>query len=456
MSRLDYQAAVEYILGFADYERASRTAVVFNTFRMEALLESLGKPHLAASSVHIAGTKGKGSTAAMIASILTASGRRTGLYTSPHLHSFTERIRIDGHPIPEDEFAALVRKLKPAFAAFNRLGAHGELTTFEILTTLAFVHFQEKQADYQVLETGLGGRLDATNVVRPRVCAITSISLDHTEILGQTLARIAAEKAGIIKPGCITVSAPQPPEVRHVMSSVCHERGVRLLEVGRDITWTLTGRSESGQSFRVDGWRGPYDLTLPLLGEHQLDNAAVAVGVAEALAEFGDVVGAESIAAGLSRVSWPGRLQVLRRHPLVVVDGAHNGDSAEKLARALPDYFGFNAAILVVGTSRDKDIAGIAEGLRPLSARVIVTRSRNPRAAEPSALAAEFSARGMKATEAETVESALTLALEEAGPEDLVCVTGSLFVVAEAIRWHEAGMQCQRQTGPVSRSPGCN
>ena len=288
MSRLDYQAAVEYILGFADYERASRTAVVFNTSRMEALLESLGKPHLAASSVHIAGTKGKGSTAAMIASILTASGRRTGLYTSPHLHSFTERIRIDGHPIPEDEFAALVRKLKPDFEAFNRLGAHGELTTFEILTTLAFVHFQEKQADYQVLETGLGGRLDATNVVRPRVCAITSISLDHTEILGQTLAQIAAEKAGIIKPGCVTVSAPQPPEVRHVMSSVCHERGVRLLEVGRDIIWTLTGRSESGQSFRVDGWRGTYDLTLPLLGEHQLDNAAVAVGVAEALAAFGD------------------------------------------------------------------------------------------------------------------------------------------------------------------------
>jgi dihydrofolate synthase/folylpolyglutamate synthase len=231
---------------------------------------------------------------------------------------------------------------------------------------------------------------------------------------------------------------------------------VRLLEVGRDITWTLTGRSESGQSFRVDGWRGTYDLTLPLLGEHQLDNAAVAVGIAEALAASGDEIGSESIAAGLARVSWPGRLQVLRRHPLVVVDGAHNGDSAKRLARTLPDYFRFSAAILVVGTSRDKDIAGIAEGLRPLSARVIVTRSRNPRAAEPSALAAEFSARGMKATEAETVESALALALKEAGPEDLVCVTGSLFVVAEAITWHEASMQCKRQTGPVSRSPGCN
>lgn len=454
MSHLDYAAAVDYVLGFADFERTPRTAAVFDVSRIEALLESLGSPHLAAASVHIAGTKGKGSTAAMIASILTASGRRTGLYTSPHLHSFTERIRMDGLPISETGFARLVGSLAPAFDAFNRLGSHGELTTFEILTTLAFVHFREQEADYQVLETGLGGRLDATNVVRPRVCAITSISLDHTEVLGQTLAQIAAEKAGIIKPGCIAVSALQPPEVRRVVSGVCAERGVRLLEVGRDIDWTLTGRSGSGQSFRVAGWRGTYDLTLPLLGEHQLDNAAVAVGIAEALGASGDEIGAPAIAAGLSRVSWPGRLQVLRRNPLLVVDGAHNADSAQKLVRALSGHFRFKAAILVVGTSRDKDIAGIAAGLRPLAARVIVTRSQNPRAAETSVLRAEFSSTGVEVAEAETVESALAMALGEAGPEDLVCVTGSLFVVAEAIRWQEAGIQDGRPTGAVSRRPG--
>ncbi len=454
MSQLDYPAAVEYILSFADFERSSRTAMVFDTSRMEALLEDLGRPHLATPSVHIAGTKGKGSTAAMIAAILTASGRRTGLYTSPHLHSFTERIRIDSRPIAEAAFAELVQGLAPAFEAFNRTGSHGELTTFEILTALAFVHFRDEQAGYQVLETGLGGRLDATNVVRPRVCAITSISLDHTEVLGRTLARIAAEKAGIIKPGCIAICAPQPREVRRVISGVCLKRGVPLLEVGRDISWTLIRHSDSGQSFRVEGRRGTYDLTLPLLGEHQLDNAAVAVGIAEALAETGDAIGAESIAAGLAGVSWPGRLQVLRRGPLLVVDGAHNADSARKLARALGAYLRFGSAVLVVGTSRDKDIAGIASALRPLSARVIVTRSRNPRAAPASELRAGFSKMGMKVTEAETVESALRLALSEAAPEDLVCVTGSLFVVAEAIRWHEAEIQGGRPAGGVSRRPG--
>jgi dihydrofolate synthase/folylpolyglutamate synthase len=438
VSQLDYRAAIDYILSFADYERTSRAAAIFDTSRIEALLERLGKPHLAAESVHIAGTKGKGSTAAMIASILTASGYKTGLYTSPHLYSFTERIQIDGKPIQASEFATLVQKLRPEFDDFNRLGVHGELTTFEILTALAFVHFKDKEVDFQVLETGLGGRLDATNVVQPEVCAITSISLDHTEVLGTTLSQIAAEKAGIIKPGCAVVSAPQPPEVQSVMSSVCGERGARLIEVGKDIVWSITERNYSSQSFRLNGLRGRYDFTIPLLGEHQLDNAAVAVGVTEELAAGGARISAESIAAGLSLVSWPGRLQVLQRSPLLVVDGAHNADSARKLVKALPQYFRFNGVVLVIGTSRDKDIVGIVDGLLPLNASVIVTRSKNPRAADASALIAEFSRRGVKANEAETVDSAVVLALREADPRDLVCVTGSLFVVAEAIEYHEA------------------
>lgn len=438
MSRPDYQAAIDYILSFADYERASRVAVIFDTSRIEALLERLGKPHLAARSIHIAGTKGKGSTAAMIASVLTASGYKTGLYTSPHLHSFTERIQIDGKPIQESELAALIQKLRPDFDAFNQLGVYGELTTFEILTALAFIRFREKQVDYQVLETGLGGRLDATNVVQPQVCAITSISFDHTDVLGNTLTQIGTEKAGIIKPGCVVVSAPQHPEVRSVMSSVCHQRGARLVEVGQDIVWRMTEHSDSSQSFRLNGPGGSCDFTIPLLGEHQLDNAAVAVGVAEALASLGARISAESIATGLSRVSWPGRLQVLRRCPLLVVDGAHNTDSARKLVKALPQYFRFDEVVLVVGTSRDKDIAGTVDELLPISRKVIVTRSRNPRAADISALATEFSKRGVKAKEAETVESAVALALTEASPRDLVCVTGSLFVVAETIEYHEA------------------
>jgi dihydrofolate synthase/folylpolyglutamate synthase len=436
VSQPDYQAAIDYILSFADYERASRSSAIFDTTRIDALLQRLGQPHLAAESVHIAGTKGKGSTAAMIASILSASGYKTGLYTSPHLHSFTERIQIDGRSIPEADFASLVQKLKPEFDAFNQLGVHGQLTTFEILTALAFAHFKEGKVDFQVLETGLGGRLDATNVVRPRVCAITSISLDHTEVLGSTLAQIAAEKAGIIKPGCVVVSAPQPPEVRSVMSRTCRDRGARLVEVSREIAWSVKERGDRGQSFRLQGPRGTYDLTIPLLGEHQLDNAAVAVGVAEVLAGLGTRISAEGIAAGLLRVSWPGRLQVLRRHPLLVVDGAHNADSAAKLAKALSEYFDFDRAVLVVGTSRDKDAGGIIDELLPICGKVIVTSSRNPRAAETSTLKTEFARRGVAAREAETVESAVNMALEEAGQGDLVCVTGSLFVVAEAIDYY--------------------
>lgn len=439
MSQLDYKAAIDYILSFADYERTSRSSVIFDISRIEALVERLGQPHLAAGSVHIAGTKGKGSTAAMIASILTASGYRTGLYTSPHLHSFTERIRIDGDPIPESALAALVQRLRPEFDAFNQLGTHGELTTFEILTAMAFVHFRERAADFQVLETGLGGRLDATNVIDPKVCAITSISLDHTEVLGGTLAKVAAEKAGIIKPGCVAVTAPQCPEVRDVVFTTCQQRGARLVEVGRDIVWRLREHTDSGQSFQVKGLHGNYDLTTPLLGEYQLENSAVAVGVAEALSELGMRISSEGLAAGLSRVSWPGRLQVLRRDPLLVVDGAHNADSATKLVKALSEYFRFAKAILVVGTSRDKDIAGIVDGLLPLSSNVIVTQSRNPRAADASALAAEFSRRGVKAKRAETVGSAVEMALREADRRDMVCATGSLFVVAEAIEHYQNG-----------------
>ncbi|MDM7999634.1 MAG: folylpolyglutamate synthase/dihydrofolate synthase family protein [Dehalococcoidia bacterium] len=434
MSQSDYQAAIEYILGFADYERTSRTAAVLDTSRIEAVLERLGSPHLAAESIHIAGTKGKGSTAAMIASVLTASGYKTGLYTSPHLHSFTERIRIGGRPIPEADFADLADRLRPDLDDFNRHAGLGELTTFEILTVLAFVHFKEAGVDFQVLETGLGGRLDATNVVHPLTCAITSISLDHTEVLGNTLPRIAAEKAGIIKTGSTVISAPQPPEVREVISNVCRQRQAELVEVGSDIVWTLRERDDSKQSFAVNGRRGSYDLTIPLLGEHQVENAAVAVGLAEALSDLGTRISAESLAAGLAQVSWPGRLQVLQRHPFLVVDGAHNVDSARRLARALPQYFRFDSAILIMGTSRDKDIAGMVEALLPVSNNVIVTRSQNPRAADVSLLAEECSRRGVRPRVIPNVGSAVDESLKEAGAGDLVCVTGSLFVVAEAIQ----------------------
>ena len=434
----DYQAAVDYVLSFADYERLSRSAVVFDLARVEALLSRLGKPHLAAKSVHIAGTKGKGSASAMIASALAASGYRTGLYTSPHLLTIRERIQVDGKPILEREFADVVERLKPEVEAVNRLDISGELTTFEILTALAFVYFKEMVVDFQVMEVGLGGRLDATNVVRPEVCAITSISLDHTEVLGDTIAQIAAEKAGIIKPGVTVVCAPQLSEAAAVVQKVCLERGARLITAGKEVTWQKNRFSDSGQSFHLKGVRGDYDLTIPLLGEHQLENAAVAVAALEVLADQGASVSPQSIATGLSQIRWPGRLQVLQRNPLFIVDGAHNADSAMKLREALKQYFDFDDVILIVGASQDKNISGIVAELSPLSRRVIVTRSHHPRAAATSTLAAEFSKWDIKPEVTGDTSSAIGLALAKAKPGDLICATGSIFVVSEAMEHFEA------------------
>jgi len=435
VSQEHFQAAVDYVLRFADYERLSRSAIVFDLARVEALLSRVGEPHLKAKSVHVAGTKGKGSTSAMIASVLTASGYRTGLYTSPHLLTIRERIQVDGMSISEDEFAAVAEKLKPEVEAVNRFNIMGELTTFEILTVMAFVYFAQKAVDFQVMEVGLGGRLDATNVVRPEVCIITSISLDHTEVLGDTIALIAGEKAGIIKPGVTVVSAPQSPEAAAVIERVCREKGSTLIRVGREVAWRDHRQSDSGQSFHLKGIRGNYKFTLPLLGEYQLDNAAAAVAALETLANQGARITPQSIAKGLLQVHWPGRLQVLQRHPLFIVDGAHNDDSARKLREALRQYFRFDKAILIFGASHEKNIATMVAELVPLFSSVIVTRARHPRAASVSALEAEFSRWGIKAEAAEDTKSAIEKALTLATPDDLICATGSLFVVSEALEY---------------------
>jgi len=432
---MDYQAALNYILSFADYERMPRSALVFDLRRIQMLLDRLGHPQKAARSIHIAGTKGKGSTAAMIASILTQAGYRTGLYTSPHLLSITERIQIGGRAIAEGDFAGLVEMMKPEVEAVNASGGLGELTTFELLTTLAFAYFREREVDYQVLETGLGGRLDATNVVQPEVCAITSISFDHTDVLGDTLAQIATEKAGIIKSGSMVVGAPQSPGAMEVIERICRERGVGLVKVGSDVTWQRKDFSAGGQSFELSGLRGKYTLNIPLAGEHQLENAATAVAVVEALAERGAEVSPGSIAAGLERVHWPGRLQILKREPWFVVDGAHNDDSARRLVKALKQYFNFDRAFLIFGASSDKNIAGMVAELASLPDTVIVTRSRHPRALATDRLVSEFSKRGIIPEVAENVAAAVELALAKAKPADLIGATGSLFIVAEVLEY---------------------
>ncbi|GAF76579.1 unnamed protein product, partial [marine sediment metagenome] len=385
-------------------------------------------------TIHIAGSKGKGSVAAMIASILQAAGYRSGLYTSPHLHNVRERIAVDGQPIGEDDFARLIEVLAPQVAAENEDGRFGQLTTFELLTALAFLYFQDRDARWQVLEVGMGGRLDATNVVDEKaVCVITPISLEHTIVLGDTVEKIAAEKAAILRPGTMVVMAPQPyPEAAAVIRARAAELGAPLLDVGETYSAQRLSWDLIGQSFRLAGPGCSWELRLPLLGAHQVENAATAVAAIDALRSGGVVVSEESIEEGLSRLSWPGRLEVLRDKPLIVVDGAHNGDSARRLRQALRDHFSFGRAILVMGVSGDKTIAAMAEELAPMTQSLIATRSQHPRAAEPEAVAAAFAARGVASETCPTVAAALDRARALAEPDDLIGVVGSLFVVAEA------------------------
>jgi len=413
---MDYQQALDYIYSFIDYEKVPRPRdpALYDLRRVEELLARLGNPHLTGKTVHIAGTNGKGSTAAMIASALTASGYTTGLNTSPHLSDFRERIRVNGELVAEEELVGLVEKLKPEVEAVNRKATYGQLTTFEIITTLSFACFKQKDVDFQVVEVGLGGKLDATNVVQPEVCVITSISFDHTDTLGKPLAGIATEKVGIIKPGCAVVTSPQPDEVAKIIEETCFNCGTELVRVGSDVTWQNLGFASNRQSLI-------------------LENAATAVAALEVLAGKGFNIAKDSIIKGLAQVSWPGRLQILSRHPLVVVDGAHNPDGAKKLKQSLEQYFDFDQAILIIGASADKDIAGIISELVSLFDKVIVTRSIHPRAMATAPIVAEFSQYGVEAEETDDISTALPLALSMAGDRDLICVAGSLFVVAGAI-----------------------
>jgi dihydrofolate synthase/folylpolyglutamate synthase len=436
---MDYRQAIDYLLGFTNWERTTAQAFAaanFDLRRVHSLLARLGNPHLGRRTVHIAGSKGKGSIAAMTAAVLAAAATDggIGLYTSPHLHTFCERIAVDGQPITQADFARLTEAMAPAAAEENADGRFGQLTTFELLTALAFLYFRERDAGWQVLEVGIGGRLDATSVVEEKdVAVIGPISLEHTAILGETVEEIAAEKAAIIRPGCPVVMAPQPfLAAAAVIRRQAMEAGAPLVDVADSYSWERLAWDLSGQSLRLDGPRGQRELWLPLLGAHQLENAATAVAVIDVLAERGTNVPESAVAAGLRGVHWPGRLEVLREGPLVVADGAHNGDSARRLREALRDYFQFRRLILVSGVSRDKALNDMARELAPLATLVIATRSQHPRAADTAVVAAAYAASGAATEIAPSVPEALGRALALAAPEDLVCVVGSLFVVAEA------------------------
>jgi len=424
-------------MGLADFERSTNSPghSSFHLERMNLLLERLGNPHLGAPTVHVAGTKGKGSTVAMVTSILGAAGSRVGLYTSPHLHSVVERIRIGMTPIARGDFATLVDSLWPAVEWTGRHGEFGDPSTFDLLTAMAFCWFSRQEVDYQVLEVGLGGRLDATNVVAPEVCAITRISLDHVATLGSTLTEIAFEKAGIMKTGVPTVLAPQPAEALAEFRRIAAERAVPLQEVGDRFRWSRRSAGPAGQEITIAGRQGTYDARLPLAGDHQIDNAATAVGVVEALRDGGRDISDEAVVKGLESVSWPGRLQSFTyESQQVVVDGAHNPDSMGRLVRTLREQFAFGEVVVVFGGLSGHNSLGMLEELAVLGPQIVAVRSRHPRSAPSADVAALSKELGMPVPfQTDDVGEGVRAAVALAGREDLVLGTGSLSVVAEVI-----------------------
>ena len=434
---LSYREALDRVMGLADFERSTHSPghSSFHLERMALLLERLGNPHLETSTVHIAGTKGKGSTAAMVTSILAAAGYRVGLYTSPHLHSVVERIRVGLEPIGRDEFAALVDRAWPAVEWVGRCGSYGEPSTFDLLTALAFLHFRRTRAEFQVIEVGLGGRLDATNVVRPEVTAITRISLDHVVTLGDTVGKIAAEKAGIMKEGVPTVVAPQSDEAMGVIGRVAAERKIPLVQVGSDVSWRKGEAGPDGQSFTVEGGRASYPVWIPLAGDHQMENAATAIAIVETLSKNSGVIRPGDVIEGLRCVSWPGRFQSMAyRNRRLVVDGAHNPDSVARLVRTVREHFSYGRLILVFGGLSGHSAKGMLAELAALDPLVIAVRSRHPRSAPSEDIEEAARERGMRVLlSTDDVGAATRQAAETAGERDLVLGTGSLSVVAEII-----------------------
>jgi dihydrofolate synthase/folylpolyglutamate synthase len=430
-SLLSPEEARAFWYGLVNYEQRTPAATDFKLERMRTLLARLGDPHRRLRVIHVAGSKGKGSTSAMLAAVLRKAGHRTGLFTSPHLCAVEERFQVDGQAITADELTTLLSEVHHAARG-------GPLTFFEVATAVGFLHFVRRRVDAALLEVGLGGRLDSTNVCLPAVAIITSISFDHTALLGNRLAAIAGEKAGIVKPDRPAVSGATAAEARAVIADVCRQRRAPLRQVGVDFRYayqpgrvTDDGVRPARLQVMTRGRQWPW-LDLSLLGEHQAANAAVAVAVVEVLREQGWHLPDRAVAEGLAGVIWPARLEVVGRRPLVVLDCAHNVASAEALAEALMASFPATRRWLVFASSNDKDVAGMLRMLAPHFAHAFVTRyTTNRRAVPPDQLAELARASGLAATPFATPADAYRAARANAGGEDLVCITGSVFLAGE-------------------------
>jgi len=436
-----YQDTLEYLYTFVDYSLVRNfrnSPETFDLGRMRSLAQAMGNPQEQYPIIHVAGTKGKGSVSALCASALREASYRVGLYTSPHLDDFAERIQFNGQPISHADLVKLVDEQRSILQSIPRV------TFFEITTALAFLYFARQKATAAVIEVGLGGRLDATNICRPRVAVITSLSYDHMALLGNTLSEIAGEKAGIIKDGVPVILSPQKEEARRVVERVAREHNAELIQVGRDYQFLALSHSLDGQTLQV--WRASntgkvksIELEIPLLGAHQVENAATAYTTLQVARQQGIQITEEQIKEGFRQASWPGRFEVLRQYPPVVVDCAHNQDSAEKLRMTVDDYFPAKPMVLVFGASEDKDITGMFNELIPRSNQVILVKSYHPRAADPEKLASLVQQYGKPVQIIPEVTEALDEALRLGTDGRLVLVTGSIFVAAGVrIAWYHS------------------
>lgn len=405
---------------------------------IKILLDLMENPQKNLKVIHVGGTKGKGSVAVMISSILQSAGFKVGISTSPHLIDYTERITINNKQISKLEILKKINEIRPHLEKMIKSGL--EPSFFEITIAISLKYFSEKNVDFAVIEVGVGGRFDATNVVEPLIAVITNSSLDHEHVLGNSVKQIAEEENAIIKKGCIAVTASEDNEVIKIYKNRCEKIGVPLYVVGNEIKYERLSYDLNGQTFNVNGILNDYtNLYISLLGIYQIVNATTAIAAIEALIQKGEDISKESIKNGLEKAKWRGRLEIIKRSPLLILDGAHNVDSVKKLKNAIKEIISFGSSstgkiIFVIGIFEDKDIPTIIKILATFGEIIIATRAKTERSAKPEKIANEAIKYCENVIIKEDVKEAVELALNLANKNDTVCVTGSLYVVAEAMK----------------------
>ncbi|KLU59557.1 folylpolyglutamate synthase [Peptococcaceae bacterium CEB3] len=426
VSEEEYEEALAYLVGLTKF------GMNFGLDRIRELLRRLGNPEQSLRIIHVGGTNGKGSTTLMTAEILRAAGYKVGMFTSPHLHDYRERMVINGEMVPKAAVVRLMERLKPHLEKMVAQGLEHP-TEFEVNTAMCLLYFAEEEVDFALLEVGLGGEIDSTNVVSPLISVVTNVGMDHMDYLGPDIPTIARNKAGIIKPHSVVITAAKRPEVLAILREKAREAGDSFWRVGEDVRWESRWSGETEQEFDLFGLHGAYPkLRLTLIGAHQLENAATAVTICEVLqSAYGVAVPRPAIYAGLKRAKWPGRLELLSVTPKVLLDGAHNYDGARVLAQSLPLYQR-RRLVFVLGMLADKERERVVDLLAPLADEIIVTKPNSPRAGDWQALAGIAAKYGRPVSLVEDPEEAVALGLQHLGPEDMLCVTGSLYMLAAA------------------------